>query len=159
AALADEASPFNVLGGFQVFLAAVKAEPRLADAFRSGAGLPWGEHDPGLFEGTERFFRPLYSGNLVQAWIPALEGVQEKLERGATVADVGCGHGASTIILAQAYPRSRFFGFDTHRPSIERARRAAREAGVTDRVTFAVASGQDYPGGAYDLVAYFDCLH
>ena len=123
--LADESSPFFVAGGFQLINAMCKAEPKIAEAFRSGAGLAWGEHDQGLFEGTERFFRPGYAGNLVSAWIPALDGVQQKLERGATVADIGCGHGASTMIMAQAFPRSRFHGFDSHAPSIERANKAA----------------------------------
>jgi SAM-dependent methyltransferase len=130
-----------VFAGFQTYLAAAKAESRIADAFRTGAGMPWGEHDPGVFVGVERFFRPGYEQFLVSSWIPALDGVAKKLERGATVADVGCGHGASTIILAQAYPRSRFVGFDNHEASIDAARRAAAEVGVAD------------------LIAFFDCLH
>ena len=158
-ALADESSPFFVVGGFQVLSALLKAEPRIADAFRTGAGVSWGEHDSLLFDGTQRLFRPGYARDLVSSWIPALEGVGEKLAAGATVADVGCGYGASTIILAQAYPRSRFFGFDNHAPSIERARKAAAAAGVANRVTFEVASATEYPGSGYDLVAYFDCLH
>ena len=121
--------------------------------------MGWGEHDLYMFEGCERLFRPGYLANLVQSWIPALDGVQAKLERGAKVADIGCGHGASTIILAKAYPNSRFYGFDGHPGSIERARVLAEEAGVADRVTFEVAKGTDYPGSGYDLVAYFDCLH
>ncbi|MGH2602346.1 MAG: class I SAM-dependent methyltransferase [Dehalococcoidia bacterium] len=159
AALADEDSPACVLGAFQVFTSALKAEPRIAEAFRTGGGLTWGEHDPGLFEGTERFFRPGYAANLVSSWIPALDGVAAKLTKGAMVADVGCGHGASTIILAQAFPTSRFFGFDNHAPSIERAREAAIKAGVADRVRFEVAGAAGYPGAGYDLIAYFDCLH
>jgi SAM-dependent methyltransferase len=158
-ALTDETSPFYVGGGYQVITSMMKAQPRIADAFRTGAGMSWGEHDPGLFEGTERFFRPGYVANLISSWIPALDGVESKLRAGATVADVGCGHGASTIVMAQEYPRSRFFGFDNHAPSITRARQAAAEAGVADRVIFEVAGATSFPGSAYDLVAYFDCLH
>ena len=135
-ALADEKSPFFVGGGFQVITAMMKAEDRIAQAFLSGDGMFWGEHDHNLFEGTERFFRPGYAAHLVASWIPALDGVKAKLERGAAVADVGCGHGASTIIMALAYPKSRFFGFDNHAPSINRAHRSAHEAGVADRVVF-----------------------
>ena len=158
-ALTDETSPFYVLGGFQVFTSAMKAEPRIAEAFKTGAGLAWGEHDAGLFHGTERFFRPGYEANLVQQWIPALEGADAKLQAGAIVADVGCGHGASTLIMAKAYPNSRFFGFDIHAPSIERAQELAAADGVADRVVFAVADATGFPGSGYDLVAYFDCLH
>lgn len=158
-ALTDETSPFYVGGGFQVLTAAMKAEPRIAAAFKTGAGLAWGEHDPGLFQGTERFFRPGYEANLVQSWIPALDGLEEKLRAGATVADVGCGHGVHTLIMAEAYPKSRFFGFDSHPPSIVRAREMAAEAGLADRAVFAVASATDFPGSSYDLIAYFDCLH
>jgi SAM-dependent methyltransferase len=159
AALADEASPAFLPGAFQVVAAAMRAEPRIAQAFRSGGGLDWGEQDPILFVGTERFFRSGYLGNLVSAWIPALDGVEAKLKRGARVADVGCGHGASTILLARTYPNSQFVGFDTHAPSIETARRRARDAGVADRVRFEVAGAQDFSGTGYDLVACFDCLH
>ena len=158
-ALADETSPFYVGGGYQVITAMMKAQQRIAEAFRTGAGMPWGEHDPSLFEGTERFFRPGYAANLVSSWIPALDGVEARLQAGATVADVGCGHGASTIVMARAYPQSRFFGFDNHAPSITRARQAAAEAGVADRVVFEVAGATDFPGSDYDLIAYFDCLH
>src|SRR5262249_10886244 len=119
----------------------------------------WHEHNEHLFVGTERFFRPGYIANLVPSWLPALDGVVEKLERGATVADIGCGHGASTIILAQEDPNSTFVGFDYHAESIDRARKLATEAGVADRVTFEVASAADYPGTGYDVVAFFDCLH
>jgi 2-polyprenyl-3-methyl-5-hydroxy-6-metoxy-1,4-benzoquinol methylase len=158
-ALADETSPAFLPGAFQVVAAAMRAEPRISNAFRTGAGLDWTEQDPILFEGTERFFRPGYVANLTTAWIPALDGVEAKLQRGATVADVGCGHGASTIVMARAYPRSKFVGFDYHAASIETARRRAREAGVADRVRFEVATAQDFPGTGYDLVACFDCLH
>jgi SAM-dependent methyltransferase len=158
-ALADEESPFFVAGGFQILGAMVKAQPRILEHFRNGGGMLWGEHDADLFEGTRRFFRPGYLGNLVQTWIPALDGVQPKLERGALVADVGCGHGASTIIMAKAFPRSRFIGFDNHAPSVEAARQAAAEAGVADRVSFEVAGASEIPGTCYDLVAFFDCVH
>ena len=157
--LTQEDSPACVLGGFQGMTAAMRATPKIIERFRSGDGLGWHEHDPDLFHGTERFFRPGYNANLVDSWIPALDGVREKLERGATVADVGCGHGASTIILAQAFPRSRFVGFDFHGPSVESARERAQAAGVGDRVRFEVAAAKSYPGKNYDLVAFFDCLH
>jgi SAM-dependent methyltransferase len=157
-ALTDEESPACVLGGFQGMTAAMRSSAKVAEAFRSGKGVGWHEHDPELFIGVERFFRPGYNANLVTSWIPALEGVEAKLKSGATVADVGCGHGASTIILAKAYPKSKFVGFDYHAPSIEAARERARAAGVGDRVRFEVSSAKNYPG-TYDLVAFFDCLH
>ena len=158
-ALATEGSPAFIPGAFQVALAALKAVPKLEKSFRTGLGFGWHEHDAWLFEGTERFFRPGYVANLVSSWLPALEGVDAKLQAGARVADVGCGHGASTILMAQAYPASRFTGFDYHAPSIEWARRAAAEAGVADRVSFEVSRAQDFPGSGWDLVAFFDCLH
>lgn len=157
-ALTDESSPAFVLGGFQVTTAALKAEPRVREAFRTGKGVGWHEHDPDLFQGTERFFRPGYNANLVSSWIPALEGVKAKLDKGATVADVGCGHGASTVIMAKAFPKSTFVGFDYHSPSVDAARKRAAEVGVSDRVKFEQASAKDYPG-TYDFVAFFDCLH
>jgi hypothetical protein len=135
-ALAHEDGPMYLPGAFQVMVAAVKDEPKVTAAFRSGAGVPWHAHDPDLFLGTERFFRPGYAANLVSHWIPALDGVQAKLEAGAQAADVGCGHGASTLIMAQAYPHSTFVGFDYHQPSIERAQKAAAKAGVADRCRF-----------------------
>ena len=159
AALADEESPAFVGGGFYLVKALAGAAPRIADAFQNGGGILWGEHDPDLFVGTERFFRPGYRLHLTSDWIPALTGIEEKLKAGGTVADVGCGHGASTVIMAQAYPNSRFHGFDNHAPSIEHARRAAREAGVADRTTFEVVSADAIPEGPYDLVCFFDCLH
>jgi SAM-dependent methyltransferase len=159
AALADESSPAFIPGFFSVVEAMMKAEERISRAFQTGGGMPWGEHAHCLFEGTERFFRPGYLANLTQQWIPALDGVAARLSRGASVADVGCGVGASTIILAGAYPKSRFVGFDAHPASIELARKRAREAGLDDRVTFEVAGATDYPGSGYDLVAHFDCLH
>ena len=158
-ALADETSPAFVLGGFQAMTAAMKAAPKVAEGFTSGKGVGWHEHDPDLFEGTERFFRSGYRANLTTSWIPALEGVEAKLKAGAKVADVGCGHGASTVLMAQSYPQSTFVGYDYHAPSIERARLRAAEAGVADRARFEVAKAKEYPGTNYDLVAFFDCLH
>src|SRR6476619_5036346 len=161
-ALTDEQSPFYVGGGFFVVKAMTQAVERIEDYFRNGGGMLWGEHHPDLFIGTERFFRPGYTAHLVSSWIPALDGVQAKLEAGARVADVGCGHGASTILMAQAFPRSRFTGFDYHAPSIAHAQLASAEAGVADRVTFEVASAKEYrrdQTAGYDLVTMFDCLH
>jgi ubiquinone/menaquinone biosynthesis C-methylase UbiE len=158
-ALTDEESPACVLGGFQGMTGAMRATHKVVDAFRTGKGLGWHEHDPDLFVGVERFFRPGYNAHLVKEWIPALDGVRAKLERGAKVADIGCGHGASTIILAGAFPRSTFVGFDYHEASIEAARARAREAGVGDRARFEVAAAKSFPGSDYDLVACFDCLH
>jgi 2-polyprenyl-3-methyl-5-hydroxy-6-metoxy-1,4-benzoquinol methylase len=158
-ALADEDSPFYILGVYDSIASLYADEERILEAFRTGEGMGWHEHDHRLFHGTERFFRPGYRAHLVAEWIPALDGVKEKLERGAKVADVGCGHGASTIILAQAFPNSTFHGFDYHEESILRAREAAEEAGVGDRIEFEVAAAKDYPGTDYDLVCVFDCLH
>lgn len=157
--LADESSPLYVQGLFQIIQAMMADEPHIAQRFRTGKGFGWHEHDSRLFEGTERFFRPGYNANLVASWIPALEGVEAKLKKGAKVADVGCGLGASTIILAQAYPKSIFQGFDYHDGSIELARERAKAAGVTDRVSFEIAGAKDFPPGDYDLIAFFDCLH
>lgn len=158
-ALAQEDSPVYLPGAFQVGLAAAKARTKMEDAFRSGAGLGWHEHDPELFHGTERFFRPGYAANLISSWIPALDGVQKKLEEGASAADVGCGHGSSTILMAKAFPKSKFVGFDYHPASIEIARNRAKDAGVQDRVKFEIAAAKDYPGQDYDFVTFFDCLH
>jgi SAM-dependent methyltransferase len=158
-ALTDENSAAYVVGGFQAMLAATRIVPLAIEAFRTGEGIGWHEHDSELFQGTERFFRPGYAANLVQSWLPALEGVEAKLRAGATVADVGCGHGASTIIMAKAYPASTFRGFDYHEASIDAARKAAAEAGVSGSVSFEIASAKDYPGNDYDLVCHFDCLH
>lgn len=146
-------------GAFLLAQATVKSEPRITESFRSGQGMGWHEHDRGLFEGTERFFRPGYAANLVPSWVPALDGVQARLERGGRVADVGCGHGSSTILMAKAFPASHFVGFDYHRQSVERAREAAKREGLNDRVTFEIASATNYPGSGYDLVAFFDSLH
>jgi SAM-dependent methyltransferase len=158
-ALAQDDSPAFIPGAFQLAAALIKDEPKIAEAFRSGAGVGWHEHDADLFCGTERFFRPGYIANLVGDWIPALDGVHERLSEGTLVADVGCGHGASTLILAAAYPRSRFVGFDYHEDSILAARAAATRAGVGERVSFEVAAAKDFPGSDYGLVAMFDCLH
>ena len=157
-AMADPAGP-TVPGACQVVLGALEATGRVAERFASGEGLGWHEHHHDLFEGTERFFRPQYAAHLVEEWIPALDGVRDVLADGARVADVGCGHGASTILMAEAFPASRFTGFDYHEPSIAHARVAAHEAGVADRVDFAVAPADAFPGEDYDLVAMFDCLH
>ncbi|MFS8146368.1 SAM-dependent methyltransferase [Rhizobium sp. R635] len=156
---AEENSPAFFVGAFEVVQSMWMDEPKIADAFRTGKGLGWHEHSTCLFRGTERFFRPGYNSHLVNEWIPALAGVDEKLKAGASVADVGCGHGASTILMAQAYPASRFTGFDYHGPSIETARAAAKEAGVADRVTFEQGKAAEFPGRGYDMVAMFDCLH
>jgi 2-polyprenyl-3-methyl-5-hydroxy-6-metoxy-1,4-benzoquinol methylase len=158
-ALTDEDSPFFVGGGFQLTNAVLKAQSRIEHNFKTGAGMLWGEHDPELFGGTERFFRASYIGHLVQNWLPALDGVVSKLRIGATVADVGCGHGASTIIMASEFPKSKFYGFDNHDPSIQRARQAAETAGVQNRVTFETASASGFPDHKFDLIAFFDCLH
>ena len=158
-ALAQEDSPAFFAAAFQLSLGVLHDQPAIREAFKSGKGVGWHEHDVRLFHGTERFFRPGYVANLVSSWIPALDGVEAKLKQGASVADIGCGHGASTILMAQAYPKSKFVGFDYHEPSIRWARKAAKEAGVEDRARFEVASSKAFPGKNYDLVAFFDCLH
>jgi SAM-dependent methyltransferase len=158
-AMADESSPVFLPGFFQVVAACMKDEPKISEAFRSGKGVGWHEHDSGLFAGTERFFRPNYRAHLVKEWIPALGDTEAKLKAGAKVADVGCGLGTSTILMAQAYPKSTFVGSDYHPKSIEMARDAAEKAGVSDRVKFEVAKAKDYSGKGYQLVAFFDCLH
>jgi SAM-dependent methyltransferase len=159
AVLADPGSPAFMVGSMTLAASTAKDEEKVREAFRTGAGLAWHEHHHDLFHGTERLFRPGYVANLVSQWIPALEGVAERLTDGATVADLGCGHGASTIVLAQAFPGSTIHGFDYHPASIDVARKRAAEAGVADRVRFEVASAQDFPGTGYALVCVFDALH
>jgi ubiquinone/menaquinone biosynthesis C-methylase UbiE len=157
--LATEDSPAYLPGAFELALGSLAAVPRIAESFRTGAGMGWHEHVDGVFHGCEKFFRPGYAANLVSAWIPALRDVKEKLDAGARVADVGCGQGASTVLMAKAFPKSRFFGFDYHNKSIEAARESARRNGVADRVTFDVSKAKEFPGRDYDFVAVFDCLH
>jgi 2-polyprenyl-3-methyl-5-hydroxy-6-metoxy-1,4-benzoquinol methylase len=155
---ADEESPAFVVGGFQVALSAGRAIDRLQQAFKTGEGIGWHEHDHGVFHGCARFYRAGYIGNLVQHWIPSLDGVEKRLNAGIRVADVGCGYGYSTILMAQSYPKSTFVGFDYHRESIDAARLRALEAGVADRVSFEVGGAKDF-GGSYDFVTMFDALH
>jgi SAM-dependent methyltransferase len=157
--LAVEDSPAYLPGAFELALGSLAAVPRIADSFRTGDGMGWHEHVDGVFHGCEKFFRPGYAANLVSSWIPALSNIKEKLEAGARVADVGCGTGASTLLMAKAFPKSRFFGFDYHDKSIEAARESAKRQGVADRVTFEVAKAKAFPGRDYDFVAVFDCLH
>jgi len=150
----------DIPGAYQILSALFKAEPKITEAFRTGEGVGWHEHDACLFSGTERFFRPNYERHLLSEWIPALEGVTAKLSNGAAVADVGCGHGASTMLMARAYPNSKFCGFDYHSGSIEHAQHLAGREGLDGRIHFEVASSKAYPAnGGYDLVAFFDCLH
>jgi 2-polyprenyl-3-methyl-5-hydroxy-6-metoxy-1,4-benzoquinol methylase len=158
-AMADESSPVFLPGAFQVALAAIKAEEQITERFKTGEGMGWHEHHHELFIGTERFFRPGYAANLISAWIPSLKGVEEKLKKGARVADVGCGLGASTILMAKSYPNSEFVGFDYHEKSIETARQRAKDARVAERIRFDVASAKNYPGTDYEFVTFFDCLH
>jgi SAM-dependent methyltransferase len=158
-ALTDPAGPVYLPGAFLLALASLRSEPRITDAFRTGEGVGWHEHHEDLFTGCELFFRPGYLANLTTSWIPALDGVEAKLAAGATVADIGCGLGASSLLMAQAYPRASIVGSDYHDASIELARKAAVEAGVGDRVQFDVASAQTFTGSEYDLVTSFDCLH
>jgi SAM-dependent methyltransferase len=159
AALADPESPAYFAPSMQVAVGALRDVDAIAERFRSGDGFGWHEHDPGLFVGTERFFKPGYVANLVEAWLPALEGVVPKLQAGARVADVGCGHAASTVLMAAAYPRSSFLGADYHEGSIAVARRRAEEAGVTANTTFVAVDALDLAGDGFDLVTMFDCLH
>ena len=155
-ALADENSSVFLPGFFQIVAVAIKDIPQIADAFRTGKGVGWHEHDHDLFAGTERVFHPNYRAHLITEWIPALDGTEAKLQAGARVADVGCGLGTSTTLMAQAYPKSTFAGFDYHPQSIEMARQAAAKAGVSGRVQFDVAKASDYPGESYDFVTFFD---
>ena len=165
-ALINDTSPAYCTGGFQILMALYKDAPKILEAFKTGKGVAWGDHDKDLFEGTERLFKPGYIANLVSSWIPALDdgNVEQALEKGGlNVADIGCGHGVSTILMAKAYPNCKFYGFDSHAPSIEYARNNAREEGLgEDRITFKVASSTDFPiipGDGYDLITFFDCLH
>ncbi len=158
-ALAEEDSPVFLPGAFQIISACFNDAPKIENAFRTGAGVGWHEHHHDLYHGTERFFRPNYNANLISGWIPALEGVEEKLARGAKVADVGCGLGASTILMAKAFPNSTFYGFDYHAGSIEMARQAADKAGLGSRIHFEIAPAKSFPGNDYDFIAFFDCLH
>jgi SAM-dependent methyltransferase len=158
-ALTDEESPAYLPGFFQIALGSVHDSPRIAEAVRTGEGVGWHDHVHDVHEGCERFFRPGYNANLVTAWLPALDGVVEKLERGARVGDVGCGHGASTIVMAKAFPNSTFIGTDYHAGSIETARERAKQAGVAARVQFETEPASSYAGDGYDLVTMFDCLH
>ena len=157
-ALADQNSPVYLAGAFEVLSSLFHDEPKVTEAFRTGQGVGWHERHQCLFSGTERFFRTSYQAHLVQEWLPSLDGVVAKLEAGAKVADVGCGHGASTIIMAKVFPKSKFVGFDYHAGSIDRAHQAAREADAT-AATFEVAGAKNFPGKDYDLVTFFDCLH
>ncbi len=157
--LADEESPVFLPNAWQVPASMWFDEPKAIEAFRTGKGVAWGEHDGRLYCGVAAFYRNAYRGSLVPEWLPALDGVVDQLNAGITVADVGCGHGHSSILMAQAFPKSRFHGFDVHETSIDEARRNAVEAGVADRVTFEVARAADYPGRNYGLICFFDCLH
>ncbi len=157
--LANEDSPAYLPGAFELALGSLAAVPRITESFRTGSGMGWYEHSLGVFDGSEKFYRTGYVGNLERAWIPALAGVKEKLERGAKVADVGCGKGASTILMAKAFPKSRFYGFDYHEKSIEGAREAAKRQGVAEQINFEMAPAKSYPGKDYDFVTVFDCLH
>ena len=157
-ALTDETSPACVIGAFEIALGSVYATDTIAECFRTGEGFSWGDHDEHVLGGCERFFRPGYLNNLAGAWIPALDGVEARLTAGARIADVGCGHGASTLLLAEAYPASSVVGFDAHEGSIDAARKRAADAGLAERVRFEVASAATFEG-RFDLVCFFDCLH
>lgn len=157
--LANEDSPAYLPGAFELALGALAAVPRIVESFRTGAGMGWHEHDESVFHGCEKFFRPGYAANLLTSWIPALQGVQQKLEAGARIADVGCGKGASTLLMASAFPKSEVIGFDYHDGSIAGARASAQRQGIADRVKFEVAPAKTFPGNDYDLVTVFDCLH
>ncbi len=157
--LAHEDSPTYIMGSYQILRSIFKDEDKFVDIFKTGKGLRWGEHHHDLFEGTAKFFKPNYMGNLVQSWIPSLDGVEEKLKKGAKVADIGCGYGIPSVIMAKEYPNSKFYGFDNHEPSIDAAKQFAQKDGVADRSEFAVVSANASIGNDYDLVAFFDCLH
>jgi ubiquinone/menaquinone biosynthesis C-methylase UbiE len=157
--LGTENSPADIVGGFQVAASMIKDQHKITEAFRGGTGVGWHEHHPSLFEGTERFFRSNYATNLISSWLPSLDGVMDKLKNGATVADVGCGHGASTILMADEFRKSKFFGFDYHPASIQKAKQRAWQQGLSEHVEFSTAMAKDFPGKDYDLVTMFDCLH
>jgi SAM-dependent methyltransferase len=157
--LADEDSPVFIPNAWAVPASMWSDEDKAVEAFRTGKGIPWGDHDGRLYCGVAAFYRNAYRGSLVPEWLPALDGVVEKLKAGALVADVGCGHGHSTTLMAEAFPASRFYGFDAHGESVAEAQRLAKEAGVAKRATFAQARADDYPGTGYDLICFFDCLH
>ena len=159
-ALADENSPVYVHGAYQSIKSFFKDEEKFIEVFKTGKGLRWGEHNHDLFEGTARFFKPNYVGNLVSSWIPSLDGIEEKLKQGAKVADIGCGYGISTILMAKEYPNSKFYGFDNHNPSIEQAKEQSRKEGITSNLEFSSVSASDESiGNDYDLITFFDCLH
>jgi SAM-dependent methyltransferase len=159
AVFADEGGPAFMLGAFETIWANAVDAPKVVEAFRTGRGVGWHEHHRCLFSGVERFFRPGYNAHLTTDWLPALDGAVARLERGARVADIGCGHGASTLLMAKAFPRSTFVGFDYHAESIERARKLAREEAAGGNLSFETASAKAFPGAGYDLVTCFDCLH
>jgi len=157
--MADEDSPAYLPGAFELALGSLAAVPRITEAFRSGAGMGWNEHNDSVIHGCEKFFRSGYTANLIGSWIPSLDGMQQKLESGAKVADIGCGKGASTLLMAKAFPHSQFFGFDYHDESIQGAQQSANQQRLSNNVTFKVAKAKEYPGKNYDFVTVFDCLH
>lgn len=156
---AGEGHPQCAQGLFQNILSVMADEPKVTEAYRTGKGVPWSDRNPCLFCGTERFLRPYYAMSLTKSWIPALDGMTERLEAGGNVADIGCGHGSSTILMAKSYPNSTFYGFDYHGPSIEHARERAKEAGVDGNTVFETVTAKDFPGHDYDLVTIFDAIH
>jgi len=158
AVFGNSKSPVFMTGGFYAVSSVYHDEPKVEEAFKTGKGISWGDHNTCLFCGTEKFFSPSYEGNLIDNWLPALDGVVDKLKKGAKVADIGCGHAASTIIMAKAFPNSTFIGFDFHEESINQARKRAEDANVNN-ITFQVATAKDFPGKDYDLICFFDCLH
>jgi SAM-dependent methyltransferase len=165
-ALADENSPVYILGAYQAIRSYFKDEDKFVEMFKSGKGMKWGEHHHDLFEGSALFYKPNYVGNLVSSWIPSLDGVEKKLQQGAKVADIGCGYGISTILMAKAYPNSKFYGFDNHGPSIEKAKdqiRKEEETGGEGRISnvafVSVPANDESIGNDYDLITFFDCLH
>ena len=157
--MAEEDSPAYLPGAFELALGSLAAVPRITEAFRSGAGMGWNEHNNSVIHGCEKFFRSGYTANLLSSWIPSLNGMQQKLELGAKVADVGCGKGASTLLMAKAFPHSQFFGFDYHDESIQGAQQSAKKQQLSDNINFTVAKAKEYPGKDYDFVTVFDCLH